>query len=416
MTKKIPLLCSVAAAALCLGSFARAEVLRFTTTLSGANEVPAVSSMGSGRAELTLDTATNTFTAYVQVTGLGSALAASHIHEGAAGSNGPVVVGLGGASSYVAAANGFYAGKFTGAYTGDVAKLIAGGAYVNVHSANVPSGELRGQLRLAPATQEHLLNFSSRGLINPGNGRAGTLYGGFVLAGERTVTMRALGASLSAFGVANALPDAAVELFNASGARIASNDDWASTQPLALRATGLAPAVATDAAITRTLPAGTYTAQVDSSKGAGVAVLEIYSTPTPTLIGALQAAGQFNTLIAAVQAAGLVDVLSGPGPFTLFGPTDAAFAALPAGTLDTLLLPANRATLTSILLYHLLPAKVLSTDLSEGLQARTLQGGSVTISLAGGARVNAAGITEVDLVVRSGVIHPINAVLTPPGS
>jgi uncharacterized surface protein with fasciclin (FAS1) repeats len=413
MMKKNILALGATLVALSLLPLVRAETLRFTAVLSGANEVPAVSSSGSGRADMTINTVSNTYTIFVQVSGLSSALAASHIHEGAAGANGPVVQNLGGVASYVAAANRFYAGKFTGTYAGNVATLIRGGAYVNVHSANVPSGELRGQLVLVPASQEHLLNFSSRGLINPGNGRSGTVYGGFVLASERTVTIRVLGASLSNLGVSNALPDAAVDLFNSAGVQIATNDNWASTQPLAVRATGLAPLVASDAAITRTLAAGTYTAQVDSAKGAGVAVLEIYSTPTPTLIGALAAAGQFNTLIAAVQAAGLVDVLSGPGPFTLFAPTDAAFAKLPAGTLNSLLLPANKATLTGILIYHLLPAKVLSTQLSEGQSAATLQGGNVTITLAGGAKVNSANITEVDLVVQSGVIHPIDAVLMP---
>lgn len=416
MKQKVGMLLSAALVALSLGSIAQANILRFTTVLSGANEVPAVTTSGSGRAEVTLDTTTNTYTAFVQVAGLSGTLAASHIHEAAAGSNGPVVQNLGGLSAYVAAANGFYAGKFTGTYGGRLAELLAGRAYVNVHSVNFPSGELRGQLILVPETREHVLNFSSRGLINPANGQAGTLFGGFVLAGERTITVRALGASLRPLGVTNALADAAVELFNSAGARIATNDSWASTQPLTIRATGLAPMVATDAAITRTLPAGTYTAQLDASKGTGVAVLEIYSVPTPTLIGALQAAGQFNTLIAAAQAAGLVDVLSGPGPFTLFAPTDAAFAKLPAGTLDSLLLPANRQTLVNILLYHLVPARVLSGTLVDGQSAPTLLGRNLTISLTGGARVNTSVIQEVDLVVTSGVIHPIDTVLLPPNS
>ena len=85
------------------------------------------------------------------------------------------------------------------------------------------------------------------------------------------------------------------------------------------------------------------------------------------------AAGSFKTLVTAVQAAGLVDTLKGPGPFTVFAPTDAAFAALPAGTVEDLLKPENKDKLVSILTYHVLPAKVMSTDLSEGLKARGLQ-------------------------------------------
>ena len=143
-------------------------------------------------------------------------------------------------------------------------------------------------------------------------------------------------------------------------------------------------------------------------------MLEVYSLPTPTLIGALQAAGQFTTLIAAVQAAGLVDALSGPGPFTLFAPTDAAFAKLPAGTLDSLLEPANRTSLLSVLAYHLVPAKVLSASLEDGTSVLSLSAETLTISLTGGARVNTAVIQEVDFVVTNGVIHPIDTVLLPP--
>lgn len=125
-------------------------------------------------------------------------------------------------------------------------------------------------------------------------------------------------------------------------------------------------------------------------------------------------AGTFNTLVAAVTAAGLVDTLKGEGPFTVFAPTDDAFAALPAGTVDSLLLPENLEQLTAILTYHVVPGKVMSTDLTEGMTAATVNGADVTITLEGGAKVNGANITTADIEASNGVIHVIDAVIMPP--
>jgi uncharacterized surface protein with fasciclin (FAS1) repeats len=125
------------------------------------------------------------------------------------------------------------------------------------------------------------------------------------------------------------------------------------------------------------------------------------------------AAGSFTTLVAAVQAAGLVDTLKGPGPYTVFAPTDAAFAALPSGTVENLLKPENKDQLVAILTYHVVPGKVMSTDLSEGLKATTAQGGDVTITLEGGPKVNGAVISGPDIAASNGVIHVIDAVILP---
>jgi uncharacterized surface protein with fasciclin (FAS1) repeats len=125
-------------------------------------------------------------------------------------------------------------------------------------------------------------------------------------------------------------------------------------------------------------------------------------------------AGNFTTLVAAIEAAGLVETLKGPGPFTVFAPTDAAFAALPAGTVEDLLKPENKDKLIAILTYHVVPGKVMSTDLSEGLTAATVQGGNVTITLEGGAKVNGATISTADIEASNGVIHVIDAVILPP--
>ena len=126
------------------------------------------------------------------------------------------------------------------------------------------------------------------------------------------------------------------------------------------------------------------------------------------------AAGNFNTLVAAVKAAGLVDTLKGKGPFTVFAPTDAAFAALPAGTVDDLLKPENKDKLVAVLTYHVVPGKVMSTDLKEGMKAKTVQGGEVTITLDGGPKVDGAVISKPDIETSNGVIHVIDQVILPP--
>ncbi|MBK5945018.1 Nex18 symbiotically induced protein [Rhodobacter veldkampii DSM 11550] len=124
-------------------------------------------------------------------------------------------------------------------------------------------------------------------------------------------------------------------------------------------------------------------------------------------------AGNFTTLVAAVQAAGLVETLKGEGPFTVFAPTDAAFAALPAGTVEDLLKPENKDKLTAILTYHVVPGKVMSGDLSDGMKAATVQGGEVTITTMGGAKVDGATISTADIEATNGVIHVIDAVILP---
>jgi uncharacterized surface protein with fasciclin (FAS1) repeats len=124
-------------------------------------------------------------------------------------------------------------------------------------------------------------------------------------------------------------------------------------------------------------------------------------------------AGTFNTLVAAVQAAGLVETLKGEGPFTVFAPTDEAFAALPAGTVEDLLKPENKDKLTAILTYHVVAGKVMSTDLQDGMMAKTVQGGEVTIDLDNGPMVNDAKVVAADVAADNGVIHVIDKVIMP---
>lgn len=126
------------------------------------------------------------------------------------------------------------------------------------------------------------------------------------------------------------------------------------------------------------------------------------------------AAGSFTTLAAALEAAGLVETLKGEGPFTVFAPTDEAFAALPAGTLDTLLAD-PQGQLTQILLYHVVAGQVMAADVSDGLTAETVQGSPVTFTVADGSvKINDANIVTTDIVASNGVIHVIDAVILPP--
>jgi len=122
-------------------------------------------------------------------------------------------------------------------------------------------------------------------------------------------------------------------------------------------------------------------------------------------------AGDFTTLAAALEAAGLVETLKGEGPFTVFAPTDEAFAALPEGTVEGLLEDTD--ALTAILTYHVVAGKVMSTDLTDGMEATTVNGADVTIMTEGGVTVEGATVTTADIEASNGVIHVIDTVLLP---
>lgn len=123
------------------------------------------------------------------------------------------------------------------------------------------------------------------------------------------------------------------------------------------------------------------------------------------------AAGQFKTLVKAVQAAGLVDTLKGPGPFTVFAPTDAAFAKLPPGALDSLL--ANPEKLKAVLTYHVVPGKVMSSDVKPGM-VKTVEGADAMLSVNGGkVMIDKANVVKPDVEASNGVIHVIDSVIMP---
>jgi uncharacterized surface protein with fasciclin (FAS1) repeats len=136
-------------------------------------------------------------------------------------------------------------------------------------------------------------------------------------------------------------------------------------------------------------------------------------TSVGTIVEVASSAGNFETLVAAVVAADLVDTLNGAGPFTVFAPTDEAFANLPAGVLDALLLPENKATLAKILTYHVVAGKVMAADVTDG-DVATVEGQSIKLSTANGVTVNGATVVTADVPASNGVIHAIDAVILPP--
>ncbi len=148
--------------------------------------------------------------------------------------------------------------------------------------------------------------------------------------------------------------------------------------------------------------------------------------PTKTIVENAVNSADHTTLVAAVKAAGLVDTLSGPGPFTVFAPTNAAFAKLPAGTVDTLVMPENKGTLTSILTYHVVPGKMTSKDLAAAIKKgkgtatlTTAQGGTLTATMHGkgimltDAKGGMSMVTQADVIQSNGVIHVVDTVLMP---
>ena len=135
--------------------------------------------------------------------------------------------------------------------------------------------------------------------------------------------------------------------------------------------------------------------------------------PAKDIVDTAVAAGSFTTLAKALTAADLVGTLKGAGPFTVFAPTDEAFAKLPAGTVENLLKPENKAMLRRVLTYHVVPGTVMAADVVKMSSAKTIQGQSVTIDTRGGVKVDNANVVKTDILATNGVIHVIDAVILP---
>lgn len=143
---------------------------------------------------------------------------------------------------------------------------------------------------------------------------------------------------------------------------------------------------------------------------AAIAITAAFSAQAKDIVDTAVGAGNFKTLASALTVAGLIDTLKGPGPFTVFAPTDAAFAKIPKADLDALL--KDKAKLTAVLTYHVVSGKVMAKDVKAG-KVKTVQGSEITVSTTGGVMVDAAKVTSVDIVADNGVIHVIDSVILP---
>lgn len=138
-----------------------------------------------------------------------------------------------------------------------------------------------------------------------------------------------------------------------------------------------------------------------------------YAKKDKDIVDTAANAGTFETLLTAAEAAGLVDTLKGEGPFTVFAPSDEAFAALPAGTVEDLLKPENKEKLASILTYHVVSGEFMSTDLKDDMVKTTVQGGDLIVDLDDGVKINDATVVTADIDASNGVIHVIDKVILP---
>ena len=282
----------------------------------------------------------------------------------------------------------------------------------------------------ASAQTSSLVNNSTRGVAGSG---ANAMISGFVVnapAGQlRWVLVRGVGPSLSTFGVTGPLADPAVQVTAGNGTVIAVNDNVATSPNLQLlntvtSAAGAFPLTsANDAALLIGVPAGTYTVQLHTTAAtteARPALLEVYEfgavaagTTSQTISGLAAANPNLSTLATALRVAGLDATVATGGPFTVFAPTNAAFAALPAATLNGLL--ANPAQLAQVLLFHVVNGQVLSNQLTNGQNVTTLRAGArpLVVNLTGGVRIDNANVVAADVRGLNGVVHVIDAVLLP---
>ena len=418
---------------LLFASIGQAATLKFGGPIDGAQAGTASTAVGS--AIVTLETEQNTFDLTININGLANDLSASHIHIGAPGVNGGVIVDIGDMAVYDVIGE-FYSYQATDVAfpSENLVDLLAGETYLNFHTSEFAAGEVRGQLLPIEVDGDSLLGLSTRGMVNPGQGKAALLIGGLVLTERKTILFRMVAESLTRFGVQTGLKDTSFEVFKLnpdlpSAAVIGGNDNWKEGgQQYQIAASGFAPAFDNESVLIMTLDPGSYTLNAESEQGAGIALVETYGIELKGIGSsiALAATGSlsqsFTTLNAMLEVTGLNGILDGPGPFTLFAPTDEAFlASFTQGELDELLADdADKAddlnTLTALLMHHVVGNKILSAGLIDGvtLTVSDLAGSDVDILLDSGViTVLNATVVEHDILTSNGAIHVVDAVLAP---
>lgn len=282
---------------------------------------------------------------------------------------------------------------------------------------------------VATAQSSSLVAQSTRSGVGAGNL---TLISGFAVsapAGQlRWVLVRGVGPTLASFGVANPLADPTIQIRSSNGTVIATNDNFATAPNLALLTTVSAAVGAfpitnpNEAAILVGVPAGGYTVQLSGVGATDVrpGLVEVYEfgavgsgANSQSIAGLAASNPSLSTLATALRLTGLDAVLAAGGPFTVFAPTNAAFAALPPATLNALL--ADPAALTQVLLFHGVSGQVLSSQLTNGQNITTLRAGArpLVVSLSGGTKIGASNVVAADVRASNGVVHVIDAVLLP---
>ena len=415
-------------------SIASAATLKFGGPIDAQQEVaepkPASDAMGS--AVLLLDTESLTYDLTIHINGLAASIDMAHIHAAPAGANGAVIVDLlddvdeafdelGAFKSYSVSDKPFDPTQ--------LGNLLAGDTYLNFHTGDYPAGEVRGQLLPMEMSSDSIVNFSTRGMVNPGNGKAALLIGGLSVEKPKTILFRMVADSLTRFGVQTSLKDTSFQVFRLPNSSdpletaelIGGNDDWKEDgQHFQILMTGYAPGSDKESAWIETLDPGVYTMNADSEQGAGIALVETYGVEMQSLGSMLGKAAngtytqEFTILKAAIDTVGLGGVLEGPGPFTLFAPTDEAFLALDGVDSVDDVLDMDLNELEMLLLSHVAGGAVKSSDLDADVVANvdTLDGGQVAVLLSGGTvTVNNATVVGADLMGTNGVIHVIDAVI-----
>lgn len=415
-------------------SLSQAATLKFGGPIDGAQAGTASTAVGS--AIVTLDTELNTFDLTINISGLANDLSASHIHVGPPDTDGGVIVDIGDMSVYDVI------GEFYSYQATDVAfppenlvELLAGNTYLNFHTSEFADGEVRGQLLPIEVDGDSLLGLSTRGMVNPGQGKAALLIGGVVLTERKTILFRMISDSLTRFGVQTGLKDTSFEVFKlnspdlGSAELIGGNDNWKEGgQQYQIAASGFAPAFDNESVLIMTLDPGSYTLNAESEQGAGIALVETYGIELKGIGSSIASAAtgslsqSFTTLNAMLEATGLNGILDGPGPFTLFAPTDEAFlASFTQEELDELLADDadegdDLITMTELLMHHIVGNKILSAGLIDGvtLTVSDLAGSDVDILLDSGViTVLNATVVEADILTSNGAIHVVDAVLAP---
>ena len=303
-----------------------------------------------------------------------------------------------------------------------MAALLAGETYVNFHTAENGGGEVRGQLVLMEMNSDSLVNFSTRGMVNPGNGKASLLIGGLALVETKTILFRMVAESMTRFGVQTSLKDTSFEVYQLPYGDLETaqlkggNDNWQENgQKYQIMGTGYAPAFDNESAWIKTLGPGVYTMNANSEQGAGIALVETYGIEMPSVEDFVsnasggELAQEFTILKAALGIAGIDGFLQGPGPFTLFAPTDEAFLAkfseAEIATLDA-------ASALELLLAHVVTGEVLAGSLSDGTTAmfESLDGGNLDVLLSGGIVTvdETTTVLEGDIIATNGIIHVID--------